>query len=90
MKTLIGEQIKECENFSLRYLLYEENDCEQFERNFFSLLVELNGNEQNDFATARDFTADRTIAENMLDSLCSGTVTPVGLPYIIEDYLAEI
>lgn len=90
MKTLIGELVKENERFSLRYLLFEENDKDQLKSSFFNILVELHDNKHDEFAEARNFTGNRKLAERMLKRLSLGTVTPVGLPYIIEDYLADI
>lgn len=90
MKKLIGEQKMECECFTLRYLLFEECDDKNCNNVFFSLLVELYACKKSEFAEARDFTGNRTAAEHMLRALHSGKVTPISLPYIIEDYLAQI
>jgi hypothetical protein len=89
MKKLIGELNVKCKKFSLKYLLFEEFDIEICDMLFFSLLIELLDGKHNEFAQVRNFTNDRIIAEQMLCKICFGKVTPIGLPYIIEDFIAE-
>jgi len=81
LKTLISELKRDCERFTLRYQLFEEFDNEH--------TVKLYDNEHVETAEARDVTSCRVSAEKLLKAICSGTVTPTCLPYIIEDYLAE-
>jgi len=89
LKTLISELKRDCERFTLRYQLFEEFDNEHFGKSFFSFTVKLYDNEHVETAEARDVTSCRVSAEKLLKAICSGTVTPTCLPYIIEDYLAE-
>jgi len=90
VKKLIGERKLRCERFKLRYLLFEESDFKHSENVFFSLLVELSDGKKSEIAQARDFTSRRSEAEKMLSKICRGKVTPMGLPYIMEDYIADI
>ncbi|HOJ48985.1 MAG TPA: DUF6514 family protein [Bacillota bacterium] len=86
MRTLIGELSKNYRSFKLRYLLYEE--CDNFsDQIFFSLLIEKRNEHENDYKAIRNFTNSRKVAEKVLKKLYAGNVTPVGLPYIIEDFI---
>lgn len=86
MKKLIGQLSKNYGGCLLRYLLFEE--CDNFkDQVYFSLLVEKRDETEYDFKMVRDFTNKRTEAEKMLKRVCAGKVTPVGLPYVIEDYV---
>jgi hypothetical protein len=86
VKTLIREMTKKYRSFSLRYLLFEE--CDKFSDEIqFSLLIELRNKKKNDFIIVHNFTSNRTDAEKILKKLHAGKVTPIGLPYIIEDYV---
>ena len=89
VKKLIDEKSLRCKSFTLKYLLFEECDDMHNGKSFFSLSVELRNGRICEIAEARDFTASRTATLYMLKSMRSGKVTPTGLPYIIEDYIAE-
>lgn len=86
MKTLISELSKNYRSFSLRYLLFEE--CDNFsDQIYFSLLIEKRNEQENDFKAIQNFTSSRKVAEKMFKKLYVGSVTPIGLPYIIEDFI---
>ena len=89
MKTLVSELKKNYRSFSLRYLLYEECDSNYSNEIFFSLLIELRKGDMNDFKIVQNFTSSRTDAEKMLRRLHAGKVTPLGLPYVIEDLVLK-
>jgi len=89
MKKLIDVLSIRCKKFTLKYLLYEETDIELCDMLFYSLLTILFDEQHNEFAQAKKFTSDRTIAYRMLNKISTGKVTPVGLHYIIEDFIAE-
>jgi hypothetical protein len=86
---LVSELKKDYKRFSLRYLLYEECDSNYSDKFFFSLLIELRRGDISDFIKIQNFTSSRMDAEKMLRRLYAGKVTPVGLPYIIEDYVTS-
>jgi hypothetical protein len=86
VKKLIGDLSRNYRSCSLRYLLFEEYDCFSDEV-YFSLLIELRNEKENDFKMVQNFTNSRRDAEKMLKKLYTGTVTPISLPNIIEDYI---
>lgn len=88
MKTLIRELSRDYRSCTLRYLLFEE--CDNFsDKVYYSILIEFRSKKGNDFKTLQNFTSSRKVAERILNKLCAGKVTPLGLPYIIEDYVTS-
>lgn len=87
VKRLVAELKRAYKDFTLRYLLFEENEDLETERTFYSFVVQKLHGHKNNFAEARDITSDPMQANELLNGLYSGEVTPIGLHYVIEDYI---
>lgn len=88
MSRLKYERTKQCKNFALRYLLYEEtpSDCLcDGKCSFYRIAIELNCSGTRESADTGKLAGTEKGAHGLLDAFYRGMVTPISLPYVVED-----
>ena len=86
----IGQMISECENegyfYTSRLLMSESDDTASFKIPLYSVSVTMSGEDMEErYATTGRVFSDASAAIDFYEKAVHNLVTPIDLPYIVED-----